>query len=85
MKRRLLGDGSGAGTVYIEDVQLVLGSRSNHVPIITAQRQWATTGNVEIQGSAAPVTGTWKVGDIVWNTAPVAGGVVLLIKNNKGM
>ena len=25
-------------------------------------------------GAAAPVAGTWAVGDIVWNTAPAAGG-----------
>lgn len=27
----------------------------------------------EYQGSAAPVSGTWAVGDIVWNNAPSAG------------
>jgi hypothetical protein len=27
----------------------------------------------EMQGTAAPTTGTWKVGDIVWNNAPSAG------------
>jgi hypothetical protein len=25
-------------------------------------------------GTAAPTTGTWKQGDVVWNTAPAAGG-----------
>jgi hypothetical protein len=31
-------------------------------------------GKVETYGTAAPSTGTWAVGDRVWNTAPAAGG-----------
>lgn len=30
----------------------------------------------KFSGPAAPTTGTYRVGDIVWNTAPVAAGVV---------
>jgi hypothetical protein len=33
-------------------------------------------GKVHIFGTAAPVSGTWAVGDIVWNTTPVAGGFI---------
>ena len=29
-----------------------------------------------IEGSAAPTAGTWDLGDVVWNTAPTAGGKV---------
>jgi len=29
-----------------------------------------------VDGSAAPVTGTWKLGDKVWNTAPSSGGYI---------
>ncbi len=28
-------------------------------------------------GSAAPTSGTWKQGDIIWNTAPASGGATL--------
>ena len=33
-------------------------------------------GKVNIFGTAAPVAGTWAVGDIVWNTAPAAGAFI---------
>jgi hypothetical protein len=33
-------------------------------------------GRTEVLASAAPTGGTWKVGDIVWNSAPTAGGTV---------
>ncbi len=29
---------------------------------------------VQTTGSAAPVSGTWSVGDVVWNTSPISGG-----------
>lgn len=32
--------------------------------------------NVECRSSAAPVAGTWAVGDVVYNTAPAAGGTM---------
>lgn len=28
------------------------------------------------EGTAAPTTGTWALGDIVWSTAPAAGGYI---------
>lgn len=34
-----------------------------------------STGRRVGRGTAAPVAGTWAVGDTVWNTAPVAAGV----------
>jgi hypothetical protein len=33
-------------------------------------------GKTHIFDTAAPVAGTWAVGDIVWNTAPTAGGFI---------
>ena len=33
-------------------------------------------GKTHIFDTAAPVSGTWAVGDIVWNTAPTAGGFI---------
>jgi hypothetical protein len=30
---------------------------------------------MELEGTAAPVAGTWRQGDVVWNSAPAAGGV----------
>ena len=38
--------------------------------LIHANGQW----NFSIRTSAAPVTGTWRVGDTAWNYAPAAGG-----------
>jgi len=32
------------------------------------------SGSQQLRASAAPSTGTWKVGDVVWNTAPAVGG-----------
>lgn len=29
---------------------------------------------VQTTGSAIPISGTWSVGDVVWNTAPISGG-----------
>lgn len=37
-----------------------------------------------IESSAAPVGGIWKVGDIVWNTAPVAGGTIGFVCTTAG-
>lgn len=34
----------------------------------------ASQGQVVAHGTAVPTTGTWSRGDIVWNTAPAAGG-----------
>lgn len=33
-----------------------------------------STGNCMLWSSAAPTTGTWAVGDVVWNTGAAAGG-----------
>lgn len=33
-------------------------------------------GKTNIWGTASPVSGTWAVGDIVWDTAPAAGGYI---------
>lgn len=35
-----------------------------------------TWNQKEVYGTAAPATGTWAVGDIVWNSAPAAGGTL---------
>lgn len=35
-----------------------------------------TSQRKDIRSTAAPTTGTWQVGDIVWNTAPAAGGTL---------
>lgn len=35
-----------------------------------------TTAPSEFWSAAVPTTGTWKVGDLVWNSAPVAGGTM---------
>ena len=36
----------------------------------------AVTGNTITYAAAAPATGTWKVGDIVFNSGVAAGGTV---------
>lgn len=48
-------------------------------PTLTGFKLAATsqvTGRVVTNGTAAPVSGTWNQGDIVYNTAPSAGGTV---------
>lgn len=37
-----------------------------------------------MSGTAAPTTGTWKQGDIVWNSAPAAGGVLCWVCTTGG-
>lgn len=59
-------------TFYIEDVRIYLGWQYNYVPDTISQRNWSN-GTSEIQGTAVPSTGTWKVGDKVWNTVPASG------------
>lgn len=41
---------------------------------LTTTRPIRTAGRGVIYDTAAPTTGTWADGDIVWNSAPVAGG-----------
>lgn len=38
--------------------------------------QFYTRSRREVEGTAAPTSGTWQVGDRVWNTAPTAGGTL---------
>lgn len=40
------------------------------------QRAIPNYGHAVIYGDAAPTTGTWGVGDIVFDNAPVAGGFI---------
>jgi hypothetical protein len=40
------------------------------------KRQDQRGGKIHLYGTAFPVTGTWAVGDIMWNTNPVAGGTI---------
>lgn len=42
------------------------------------------TSLVRMLGTAAPVTGTWVVGDIVYNSAPVAGGTIGFVCTTAG-
>lgn len=37
-------------------------------------RWQSATGREHVWGTAAPATGTWAVGDTVWNSTPAAGG-----------
>lgn len=37
---------------------------------------YGAVGDGVTNDTAAPVSGTWAVGDIVWNTAPTAGGFI---------
>lgn len=34
----------------------------------------AGVAQIQLEGTAAPTTGTWPLGSIVWNTSPSAGG-----------
>jgi hypothetical protein len=65
----------GTGAVYFRRAHLVLGRLYNYVPGRVANRTWVS-GNIERQGTAAPTSGTYKRGDIVWNSTPAASGNV---------
>lgn len=45
----------------------------------------ATTTRTHRYGSAAPTTGTWRAGDIVYSTAPAAGGSIGWVCTTAGM
>jgi hypothetical protein len=53
----------------------VLGRTYNYVPNREVKRTWLS-GNSERQGTAAPTAGTYKRGDVVWNSQPAAAGTV---------
>jgi hypothetical protein len=54
---------------YVFQPQLIVGQRS--VVGVPNNR-----GVIVMWGAAAPTSGTWERGDIVYNTAPAAGGVI---------
>ncbi len=63
-----------SGRLYLSNVYCVIGQVHNQVPALQVQRRWPD-GRVELTGSTTPPTGgTWKVGDVIWNNAPTAGG-----------
>ncbi len=62
-------DGSTGASIYDSNIQY---SVAGQILNITAGRQ---TNNSWNYNSASPTVGTWALGDIVWNSAPVAAGV----------
>jgi len=67
------GSDPKTGTITIGDVQVAAGTRGNYVPDIAASRQWPS-GAIQITGTAAPTSGTWPQGSIVWNDGASASG-----------
>jgi hypothetical protein len=63
---------SGSATVYVDEVSVAFGTEALMNP--------AKFGSIELKdgtvtrASAAPASGTWKQGDIVFNDAPTSGG-----------
>jgi len=45
---------------------------------------WGNTIPRWFLGTAAPTTGTYSVGDTVWNNAPTAGGVLCFVCTTGG-
>lgn len=84
----VLGDNQGSPTqtrVYAVDTITNLYERNNHnVGSVTTVNSTSVTNEFdgyvnqaktrEATRSAAPTTGAWIVGDVVWNTAPAASG-----------
>jgi hypothetical protein len=56
-------------TAEVVAVTLANDGAANEVNAILRNNSWQSTG------AAAPTTGSWLRGQIVWNTAPSAGGV----------
>lgn len=68
-------NGDGPGSPF---TQLSLAD-TGQVPLLkqvndTVYASKNAAGKNVVYGTAAPTTGTWAVGDTVWNTAPAAGG-----------
>lgn len=60
--------------IYVDDFALSPGAEG--MPDSGKFQSIELGGNSITYGSAAPTTGTWKVGDKVYNTAPAAGGYI---------
>lgn len=65
---------TSASVVKVDECVLSFGSR----PILGSNRFQSLElgGRTQVYDTAAPATGTWKQGDIVWNAAPAPGGVI---------
>lgn len=79
---------SDLGRVYVDweppdaDREMYISAPGDYNPAITfpnhasGNTQWINYGRRRRSGTAAPVSGTWLQGDVVWNTAPTAGGTL---------
>lgn len=71
----------GLGTTYVQVVNyangtmIVDGYTASPTACTMSQRAFNLTAQ-SVYASAAPVSGTWYVGDVVYNTAPTSGGYV---------
>ena len=75
-----VGGAVGSEAVTLVDSTVLLGNiQTSSIPKITTSG--ATQSYKQLQqkysyGTAAPTTGTWTRGDILWDTAPSAGGTI---------
>ena len=63
-------------TVYfakIQSCQIAIGGDTKQLSQVLSQGLFNNNQN-QFYFTAAPTVGTWVIGDMVWNTAPVAGG-----------
>lgn len=76
---RFTGHGN-RGQAIVGDPFRWFGQDSRHLtrPVVYGNHSWGTdvTQGPVAARAAVPSGGTWRVGDIVWNTAPTAGGTV---------
>jgi hypothetical protein len=62
----------GVSEVYIDEAHLAFGT--DGIPNPAVWKSFELGDATHITAAAAPTTGTWRVGSVVWNTAPAAGG-----------
>jgi hypothetical protein len=71
--------GNGAGSFYIADAQASVGAvapSNTFVPPTNVTPVLYLGGHSVSYGAAAPASGTWMQGDVVYNSAPVSGEYV---------
>jgi hypothetical protein len=66
---------STPATAYVRDNILINCTGTPYFGSTKVMEWKASQGNTVAYGTAAPTSGTWARGDIVWNTEPTAGGV----------
>jgi hypothetical protein len=70
------GDGSPEGIVRASVGSTWIDTQNKNRWIKKRFAESATGWGIERYDTAPPATGTWKIGDIIWNESPAAGGYI---------